>query len=62
MKPVLLLIPGMLNDGRVWADVANALASDAQVRLASVAQASSIPAMAEAAWRPATSPRRWTAS
>jgi pimeloyl-ACP methyl ester carboxylesterase len=51
MKPVLLLIPGMLNDGRVWADVANALASDAQVRLASVAQASSIPAMAEAAWQ-----------
>lgn len=46
MKPVLLLIPGMLNDERVWADVAAALAGEAEVRIADVLTQDSIAAMA----------------
>lgn len=46
MKPVLLLIPGMLNDARVWADVADAVADDAEVRIADVLTQDSIAAMA----------------
>jgi pimeloyl-ACP methyl ester carboxylesterase len=49
MKPVLLLIPGMLNDADVWRDVSAALAAMADVRMAEPTQAS-VPAMAEAAW------------
>ncbi len=47
--PVLLLIPGMLNDASVWRDVLPALGGAAQVRVAVPLQAS-IPAMAQAAW------------
>lgn len=50
MKPVLLLIPGMLNDGRVWSEVARALAQEAQVRVAEVSHQDSIAAMREDAW------------
>ena len=50
MTPVLLLIPGMLGDGEVWSDVANALASRAEVRVAEVAAPTSITAMAHGAW------------
>lgn len=51
MKPVLLLIPGMLNDDEVWADVAPALVSHAQLRLADVREPASIAQAADAAWR-----------
>ncbi len=47
--PVLLLIPGMLNEASVWRDVLPALGGAAQVRVAVPLQAS-IPAMAQAAW------------
>jgi pimeloyl-ACP methyl ester carboxylesterase len=50
MKPVLLLIPGMLNDGRVWADVAALLAGDADVRMAEVSRQDSIARMRGDAW------------
>lgn len=51
MRPVLLLVPGMLNDERVWADVAARLPADAaEVRIASVVGPDSVPAMAAAAW------------
>lgn len=46
MKPVLLLIPGMLNDERVWTDVAAALAGEAEVRIADVLTQDGIAAMA----------------
>jgi len=36
MKPVLLLLPGMLNDARVWSDVAHHLGDAAEVRCADV--------------------------
>lgn len=49
MKPVLLLVPGILNDARVWADVATELAPLADVRIAAPVQ-DDIAAMAEAAW------------
>lgn len=49
-KPVLLLVPGMLNDDRVWAGVAAALADVAQVRVACVTTQTTIPAMAQDAW------------
>lgn len=49
MKPVLLLIAGMLNDEDVWADVRTALSSQADVRIALPVQAS-LPEMAAAAW------------
>ena len=50
MKPVLLLIPGMLNDGRVWADVAALLAGDADVLMAEVSRQDSIARMRGDAW------------
>lgn len=49
-QPVLLLVPGMLNDERVWAEVAQALADVAQVRVARVTTQATIPAMAQDAW------------
>lgn len=49
MKPVLLLVAGMLNDERVWADVAAALQAQAEVRTMLPLQ-DSVPAMAAAAW------------
>lgn len=50
MKPVLLLVPGLLNDERVWADVAPLLRDVAEVRIARVSGAASIDAMAADAW------------
>ncbi len=50
MKPVLMLIPGMLNDARVWSGVMAALADHADVRIANVTAQSSIAVMADDAW------------
>ena len=50
MKPVLLLIPGMLNDARVWADVAAGLVDMADVRVANVQVQTCVPDMAADAW------------
>ena len=50
MKPVVLLIPGMLNDARVWQPVAEALTPLAQVRVADVGADLTIPAMTARAW------------
>lgn len=49
MKPVLLLIPGILNDAELWRDVVQRLRGDADVRIA-LPRAASIEAMAAAAW------------
>lgn len=51
MKPVLLMIPGMLNDEEVWADVAPALIGHAEPRVADVRGPASIAEAADAAWR-----------
>ena len=45
-KPVLLLIPGMLNTAEVWREVVAALGADAEVRIADVTTQDSIAAMA----------------
>lgn len=50
MKPVLLLIPGMLNDARVWDGVATAMQTPTQVRVADVLRQSSIADMRRDAW------------
>lgn len=50
MKPVLLLIPGMLNDARVWSPVAGRLADVADVRVADVSHQDSIARMRQDAW------------
>lgn len=50
MKPVLLLIPGMLNDARVWSDIAPLLAGVAEVRVAEVSRQDSIARMRDDAW------------
>lgn len=50
MTPVWLLVPGMLNDHRVWQDVAAALQGRAQVRIARVSQQASLAGMARDAW------------
>jgi len=50
MKPVLLLIPGMLNDAGVWLRVAPLLADAAEIRIADVGTQDSIAAMARDAW------------
>lgn len=49
MKPVLLLVPGMLNDASVWHDVVELLRPHADARIASPLQ-DTVPAMAAAAW------------
>lgn len=49
MKPVLLLIPGMLNDASLWDGVIESLGPLADVRVAAPVQAT-IPEMAQAAW------------
>ena len=49
-KPLLLLIPGMLNDQRVWAPVQTALLDVAEVRIADVRGGNSINEMATSAW------------
>ena len=50
MSPVMLLIPGMLNDASVWADVLPLLPRDWEVRIADVQTQDSIAAMARDAW------------
>lgn len=50
MKPVLLLIPGMLNTAAVWADVAALLAGQADIRIAQVQTQACIADMAQDAW------------
>ncbi len=50
MKPVLLMIPGFLNDERVWTDVATRLRDSVEVRIAGVLPGESIDEMAAAAW------------
>ncbi len=47
MKPVLLLIPGMLNTASVWREVASGLASVAEARIAHVQDQTSIAQMAD---------------
>lgn len=49
MKPVLLLVPGMLNDASLWDDVVSLLGPIADVRIASPVQ-ETVAAMAQAAW------------
>ena len=51
MKPVLLLIPGMLNDADIWTDVIAQLADTVDIRLADVSNGDDIRAMAAQAWR-----------
>lgn len=50
MKPVLLLIPGMLNTARIWTRVTPIVQDAADVRIADVTQQTSIAAMARDAW------------
>jgi pimeloyl-ACP methyl ester carboxylesterase len=50
MKPVLLLIPGMLNTGAIWDAVRADLETLLDVRVADVLTQNSIPAMAADAW------------
>lgn len=50
MKPVLLLIPGMLNAASVWSEVVPRLAGGAEVRIAEVWTQDSIAQMARDAW------------
>jgi pimeloyl-ACP methyl ester carboxylesterase len=50
MKPVLLLIPGMLNTASIWSRVAPLLQADADIRIADVCTQTSIAEMARAAW------------
>ena len=51
MKPVIILVPGMLNDERIWSQVAAQLDDVAQVRVAHVLTQSSLTEMARDAWR-----------
>jgi pimeloyl-ACP methyl ester carboxylesterase len=52
MKPVLLLVPGMLNTAEVWADVVARLPEEAAgTRVASVVGQDSIAGMAADAWQ-----------
>lgn len=50
MTPVLLLLPGMLNDARVWAPVRAALGDAAEVRVAETTLDATIPEIAARAW------------
>ncbi len=50
MKPVLLLIPGMLNTARIWSHVTPLLQDDADIRIADVTTQTSIADMARDAW------------
>ncbi|TFY97964.1 alpha/beta fold hydrolase [Ramlibacter rhizophilus] len=50
MKPVLLLVPGMLNDPGVWDEVAAAMPETVEVRRMATLTQDSVPAMAQAAW------------
>jgi pimeloyl-ACP methyl ester carboxylesterase len=50
MKPLLLLIPGTLNDASLWSEVVNELAGAAEVRVADLTTQSSVAEMARDAW------------
>ena len=50
MTPVLLLIPGMLNDAALWDDVRCHLPPDTQVRVADVGLDTTVTGMADRAW------------
>jgi len=50
VKPVLLLIPGMLNTPDIWTDVLPWLPPDLDVRLAEVASQDGLARMAQDAW------------
>jgi pimeloyl-ACP methyl ester carboxylesterase len=50
MKPVLLLLPGMLNDARVWAPVQAELGDAAEIRIADMTLDATVPQMAARAW------------
>ncbi len=50
MKPLILLVPGMLNDERIWSQVAAQLDDVAQVRVANVLTQTSLTDMARDAW------------
>ena len=50
MKPVILLIPGMLNDPRIWSEVAQGLGDAARVHVADVLTQDSMADMARDAW------------
>lgn len=50
MKPVLLLIPGMLNTARIWGRVTPLLQDHADIRIADVTTQASIADMARDAW------------
>lgn len=50
MKPVILLIPGMLNTASVWSEVASGLESVAHLRIANVQSQTSIAQMADDAF------------
>lgn len=50
MRPVLLLLPGMLNDARVWAPVQAVLGDVAEVHIADMTRDATIPEIAARAW------------
>ncbi len=50
MKPTLLLIPGMLNDERIWSFVLPEIQSEVEVRIARVSHQATIAEMANDAW------------
>jgi pimeloyl-ACP methyl ester carboxylesterase len=51
MKPVLLLIPGMLNTAAIWSRVTPLIGDAADVRIASMLTQSTIPEMSDDAWK-----------
>lgn len=50
MKPVLLLLSGMLNDARVWDGVAAALGDAAEIRIPDCTRQATLAEMAREAW------------
>jgi pimeloyl-ACP methyl ester carboxylesterase len=50
MKPVLLMLPGMLNDERIWAPVMARLGEAAELRVADLTTGVDVPAMAAQCW------------
>jgi len=51
MKPVLLLIPGMLNTAAIWRRVTAHIGDAADIRIANLLTQSTIPEMADDAWK-----------
>jgi pimeloyl-ACP methyl ester carboxylesterase len=50
MKPVILLVPGMLNDQRIWSDVVQGLGDTAQIHVVDVLTQDNMADMARDAW------------